>query len=137
MAFGKKPYSDLTVLVIDDDTGTRQLIKKMLQLMGVRSIAEANEGKTGLAEVVRTHPDLVLCDVHMGPVDGQDFLRLVRDSKIEWVRKLPVIFLTADATPDTVRQAKEHEVDGYLVKPVSAEDLKKRIDSSLSRAARI
>lgn len=135
MAFRRKPYEELTILVIDDDAGTRRLIRSMLLALGIRSLPEAADGKAGLSELIRTHPDVVLCDVHMSPVDGQDFLRLVRDSKIEWVRNLPVIFLTGDASPDTVRLAKQHEIDGYLVKPVSAEDLKKRIDAGLSRAA--
>jgi two-component system chemotaxis response regulator CheY len=133
MAFRSKPYTELTVLVIDDDAGTRRLLRSMLQMLGVRSIAEASDGHEGLQEVIRSHPDVVLCDVHMAPLDGQDFLRRIRESRVAWMRQLPVVFLTGDASAETVRTAKQQDVDGYLVKPVSPDDLKKRIDGALSR----
>ncbi|MBM3571488.1 MAG: response regulator [Alphaproteobacteria bacterium] len=102
-------YEDLVVLVVEDEINTRNLIKAMLRQFGVRSIAEAGDGKAGLSEVIRTRPHLVLCDVHMEPMNGLDFLKTLRAVKMEKVAKTPVVFLTADAKKDTVIFTRDHK----------------------------
>jgi two-component system chemotaxis response regulator CheY len=121
-------YGRIKVLVIEDEVHTRSIIRSQLLQIGVREIAEAAHGKEGLVQVARVKPHIILCDVHMEPVDGLEFLRVLRKIKLEVVRNTPVIFLTADAQSDTVLFAKEHAVNGYLVKPVSAAQLKAHID---------
>ncbi len=121
-------YKDVTVLVVEDEPTTRAGIRSQLRQIGIRTIVEAADGKAGLAEIARTRPTLVLCDVHMQPVDGRQFLKMVRTVKVEWVKNIPIVFLTADAKPETVAFAKEFQVNGYLVKPVTLADLKARID---------
>lgn len=127
----ENPYEKFVVLVVEDEAHTRTIIKSLLRQIGVCSIVEAADGKAGLDEVLRAKPHLVLCDVHMEPVDGRTFLKLMRQSKMEAMRRTPVVFLTADAQRDTVAFAKEHQVNGYLVKPVSLGNLKARIDAIL------
>jgi two-component system chemotaxis response regulator CheY len=124
-------YKDVTVLVVEDEPTTRAGIRSQLRQIGIRTIVEAADGKAGLAEIARTRPTLVLCDVHMQPVDGRQFLKMVRTVKVEWVKNIPIVFLTADAKPETVAFAKEFQVNGYLVKPVTLADLKARIDTIL------
>ena len=124
-------YRDVTVLVVEDEPTTRAGIRSQLRQIGIRTIVEAADGKAGLAEIARTRPTLVLCDVHMQPVDGRQFLKMVRTVKVEWVKNIPIVFLTADAKPETVAFAKEFQVNGYLVKPVMLGDLKARIDAIL------
>ena len=119
------------VLIVEDEVHTRAMIRSMLRQIGIHHAMEAADGKAGLTEIARTRPTLVLCDVHMQPVDGRQFLKLVRATKVDWVKNIPVIFLTADAKPETVKLAKELQVDGYLVKPVNVGDLKARIDAVL------
>ena len=131
MAVQGEPYKDVTVLVVEDEATTRAGIRSQLRQIGIPTILEAADGKAGLAELARTRPTLVLCDVHMKPVDGRQFLKMVRTVKVEWVKNIPIIFLTADANPDTVAFAKEFHINGYLVKPTSVNDLKARIDSVL------
>jgi len=124
-------YAQISILIVEDDKHTRNLIRRMLTQIGVRSITEAEEGQAGYIEVLRTRPDLVFCDVHMEPVDGRAFLRQVRTSKMPGIAETRVVFLTGDAQRDTVLFAKEHAINGYLVKPVSPADLKSRIDAAL------
>jgi two-component system, chemotaxis family, chemotaxis protein CheY len=57
-------FSKLRILVVEDDAFTRQLIRKVLKDIGVRSISESANGKDGLMELVRTRPDIVFCDIH-------------------------------------------------------------------------
>jgi two-component system, chemotaxis family, chemotaxis protein CheY len=122
-------YAKLTILVVEDDAFTRRLICKVLKEIGVVSIAECENGKDGLMEVVRTRPDIVFCDVHMAPMDGKMFLRGVRGIKLKDIDKTPVIFVTGDADLATVRFAKEHGVNGYLVKPISLAKMKESINA--------
>lgn len=124
-------YEQLVVLIVEDEVHTRTVIKSLLRQIGIRSIVEAADGKAGLDEVLRARPTIVFCDVHMAPVDGLTFLKMLRQTKIDSMRRTPVVFLTADAQRDTVMFAKEYQVNGYLVKPVSLGDLKSRIDSVL------
>lgn len=72
------PYEKFVILVVEDEAHTRAVIKSLLRQIGIRSIVEAAEGKSGLDEVMRSRPHLVFCDVHMSPVDGLAFLKLLR-----------------------------------------------------------
>jgi two-component system chemotaxis response regulator CheY len=127
-------YAQIAILLVEDDKHTRGLIRRMLLQLGVRSITEAEDGQAGYLEVLRTRPDLVFCDVHMEPVDGRAFLHKLRESPLAGIARTPVVFLTGDAQRDTVMFAKEHAINGYLVKPVSPADLKSRIDAALAPA---
>lgn len=122
-------YERLRVLIIEDEAFTRDIIKKLLVQIGIRSIKEANEGGIGMTALLVSRPHIVLCDIHMKPTNGMDFLKNVRASKLDWVRQTKVIFLTGDSKADTVMFAKEHQIDGYLVKPVSLIQVKSRIDN--------
>lgn len=124
-------YKNVSVLVVEDEQTTRQSIKSVLRQIGIATIMDAADGKAGLAELARTRPTLVLCDIHMKPVDGRQFLKMVRTARVDWVKNIPIIFLTADANPDTVNFAKEFQVNGYLVKPITVGDVKNRIDAVL------
>jgi two-component system chemotaxis response regulator CheY len=121
-------YEKVKVLVIEDELHTRSIIRSQLLQLGVREIAEAHDGKSGMLQVVKARPHLIFCDVHMAPIGGLEFLKSLRELKVAKLNELPVIFLTADAQRDTVLFAKEHAVNGYLVKPVSAAQLKAQID---------
>jgi two-component system chemotaxis response regulator CheY len=131
MATRKLSYNELTVLVIEDEPNTRLMIKRLLLQMGIISVVEAGDGGAGLEEALRTRPTIILCDVHMVPVGGLEFLKTLRRHKVRSIATIPVIFLTADALQDTVLFAKEHNVNGYLVKPISLSALQSRIDAVL------
>lgn len=128
-------YEGVTVLIVEDEPSTRLLVKRLLLQIGIVSVVEAADGKAGLDEAMRTRPTIILCDVHMEPVGGRAFLKMLRSLKARALALTPVIFLTADSQRDTVLFAKEHHVNGYLVKPVSLTDLKTRIDAVLKGTA--
>lgn len=128
-------YRSLKVLIIDDQETFRITIGVMLDHLGVPEIFEAEDGAGGFEELTRSRPDAVLCDMHMTPIDGQAFLRMVREASDEWVRGIPVIFLSGDNNLDTVRGAARQHSDGYLVKPFQVEDLKQQLDIIIARLA--
>ncbi len=125
------PYEKVSVLVIEDMTSVRKLIRNMLVQLGIRAVFEAAEGKQGMDMTLQACPTIVLCDVHMAPVDGLQYLKLLRGHSTRSIAVTPVIMLTSDSSRSTVVMAKEHRANGYLVKPVSLGDLKARIDAVL------
>ncbi|MDF1793050.1 MAG: response regulator [Thalassobaculaceae bacterium] len=125
-------YSKLTILVIEDVDVTRRIIMRELRAIGVGRVEEATNGHDGLMKVGMCRPDLVFCDIHMGPIDGFEFLEKLRMLSIARLRETPVVFLTADAEERTVFAARKLDVDGYMVKPFSNTALRTRIDASLA-----
>lgn len=121
-------YEFIRILMIEDDRHTRTIIRRLLLSIGFKLIEEAEDGNEGFRELLRTKPSLILCDIHMEPVDGITFLRKLRGLSNKEFAGLPVIFLTSNQTQDAVLTAKNLRVDGYLVKPVSLSSLKDRID---------
>lgn len=128
-------FAALKVLIIDDETYIRRVVSQLLRRLEVTYIVEAAEGKQGFMEVVRNRPDVVLCDINMQPVDGMTFLSILRKTTNVEIARTPVVFLTADSQQETVMRAAKLQVNGYLVKPVSLNDLKKRITAALHGAS--
>ncbi len=128
------PYENIRVLVLEDETYIRQIICRLLRQIGFRLFDEGADGTDGFKELLRVKPDLIICDIHMKPVDGMTFLKKLRHLGKPEYSKTPFIFLTADANRDTVIAAKELRVDGYLSKPVSQNSLKARVDAALGFA---
>jgi len=85
------------VLLVEDDTATRELIRRTL-VAGGWNVREASNGREALTMIQRSRPDLVLLDLMMPEMDGFEFLEQLR-AKPEW-RGIPVVVVTAkDLTP--------------------------------------
>lgn len=125
-------YDLMRVLVLEDEPHIRRIIVRLLREIGFDTVYEVSDGIDGMKELLRVHPDLILCDIHMEPMGGLRFLETVRSLKTGQVANLPFIFLTADAEVDTVLKAKQLRVDGYIAKPVSLAQLKTKIDTVLA-----
>jgi CheY-like chemotaxis protein len=90
------------VLIVEDDPGTRDMLRKTLEKEGW-DVAEAENGRVGLMQVARTHPSLILLDLMMPEMDGFAFVTELR--KTEVGRPLPVVVLTSkDITPEDRRR---------------------------------
>jgi two-component system chemotaxis response regulator CheY len=121
----------LRVLLVEDQPYMRQIIRQTLERLGVHNVYEAEDGGEALKMTVRLRPDIVLCDVHMEPVNGVDYLAKLRAFKNAEIAQTPVVFLTADAGETTVMQGKKNRVNGYIVKPTSAGKLIENINRLL------
>jgi two-component system phosphate regulon response regulator PhoB len=121
------PEGQRRILVVDDDTPTRTLLREFLTLEGY-VVDEAPDGSTAMTEVARRGPDLVLLDVMMPGQDGLDVLALLRRTT-----DVPVILLTAmDHENDRVMGLRLG-ADDYVVKPFSPAELAARIATVLRR----
>lgn len=124
-------YKNLHVLVVDDENFVRTMVKQMLRTLGINNIREADEGATALKEVQLFPPDLIICDLNMEPIDGMVFVQMLRNHYSAELRDIPVIILTGKNDLATVKEATAKGINGYLVKPVSLQSLRGRLDAVL------
>jgi len=125
-----KRYS---VLIIDDDETTHELLGEYMMLAGYTPLRATNalEGLTIMEERV---PDLVLLDIQMPEMDGFQAMELIRKS--EGLKDLPVIFLTGLDRPNLKVKALEMGAEDYVVKPFNKAELLARVKAALRRCAR-
>lgn len=124
-------YARYTILVIEDQPFVRRTIMQILMQIGFATVAEADDGETGLAECIRIKPDIVVCDIDMKPVSGLEFLSRLRSSPEAPDNRVPVVFLTNHTESDIVKKAMALGVNGFVVKPPSFAALKERVDRLL------
>ncbi|WP_193195445.1 response regulator transcription factor [Nostoc sp. MG11] len=121
----------LTILVVDDDLGTRLSISDYLELSGY-SIITANDGQEALAMVDEYHPDLIVTDIVMPRINGYELVRQVRQKPA--FRLLPVILLTARTKTQERILGYQSGCDLYLPKPFELEELAAAIRNLLERS---
>ena len=122
-----KSINEMNVLVVDDDRHMRVLIRNVLFALGVREVFEASDGEAALDELKSVTPDLVLCDLKMGPMGGIEFVRQIRNHPGTSYRFVPVIMVTAHAALEAVADARDVGINEFMAKPISAAQLEKRI----------
>ena len=123
----------LNILVVDDDETMRTLVCRMLKRMKVAGIVEANGGEQALERLDQApnKVDLVICDWNMPGMTGMELFQRVHTSK----PRLPFLMLTGRADLDSVVEAKKAGVPGYIVKPISPQELKTKIAFLVSNGA--
>ncbi|BAZ14567.1 two-component response regulator [Calothrix sp. NIES-4071] len=121
----------LTILVVDDDLGTRLSISDYLELSGYSVIA-ALDGEEALTMVERYHPDLIVTDIVMPRMNGYELVRRVRQQPM--FRLLPVILLTARTKTQERILGYQSGCDLYLPKPFELEELAAAIRNLLERS---
>ena len=129
-------FTHVSVLIVEDSSFVRTLVKKILLDLGVREILEAEDGTTGLLLCEQKMPDVVLCDLSMEPMDGFEFVKLLRQHDKMSLRNIPVIVLTTHAEADFVQQAMRCGIEAYLLKPASPDVVKDRLTRVLSGKSR-
>ena len=92
------------VLLVDDHLDSREAVARFLGLRG-HEVTAAWDGREALSRLLTDRPDVVVLDVRMPRMDGVGFLQVLR-SYVQW-KKLPVILLTAEGTPEELRKARE------------------------------
>jgi two-component system alkaline phosphatase synthesis response regulator PhoP len=117
-----------TILVVDDKSGVRTLVRDYLTAEGFRVVAAEN-GRDALYIARHEKPDLVLLDIMMPELGGHEFLRLYRKE-----RNTPVILLTAKLEESDKVLGLELGADDYVTKPFGMRELVARIRAVLRRA---
>lgn len=126
-------YTDIRALVIDDKPFSRATTVRLLRAMGIRKIAEAADGASGLEAYGALWPHVVICAPEMSPVDGIVFLQALMAERKQLARVALVIFLSDSAREDLVSQARRLGASGFLLKPISLTGLRRQIDYALTQ----
>jgi DNA-binding response OmpR family regulator len=123
----------LNFLIVDDNKHMCLLVKSILNAFGVRNVVEASDGADAFKALKHFPADIIICDWVMQPLDGLDFVRLVRTGKDSPNPYVPVIMLTGHTEMHRVMEAREAGANEFLAKPISPMKLYARITSIIER----
>ena len=118
-----------SVMVVDDDSMMREMLKFILRSEHYPVIGEASNGQDAIALCARKKPGLVLLDINMPKMDGMQVLEEIRKISPATI----VLMVSAEATMDKVREAIEKGADGFVVKPLNPASVLDKIAMCLKR----
>ena len=121
----------MKILIVDDFSTMRRIIKNLLRDLGFTNTAEADDGTTALPMLQSGSFDFLVTDWNMPGMSGIDLLRAVRAD--DRLKQLPVLMVTAEAKRDQIIEAAQAGVNGYVVKPFTAQALKEKIEKVFER----
>ncbi|MDR9436651.1 MAG: chemotaxis response regulator CheY [Thiohalophilus sp.] len=124
---------NMKILVVDDFSTMRRIIKNLLRDLGFTNTEEADDGTTALPMLQSNHYDLLITDWNMPGMQGIDLLRKVREDQNETLAKIPVLMVTAEQKREQIVEAAQAGVNGYIVKPFTAQTLKEKLDKIFER----
>ena len=121
----------MKILVVDDFSTMRRIVKGLLAELGYNDVTEADDGNTALPLLKGGNFDFLITDWNMPGMPGLDLLKAVRsDPKLA---KLPVLMLTAEAKREQILEAAQSGVNGYVIKPFTAATLGDKLGKIFER----
>jgi two-component system chemotaxis response regulator CheY len=123
----------MKILIVDDFSTMRRIIKNLLRDLGFQNTHEADDGQTALPMLQSGNFDFLVTDWNMPGMQGIDLLKAVRaDAKLS---SLPVLMVTAESKREQIVEAAQAGVNGYIVKPFTAQTLQEKIGKIFERVA--
>lgn len=122
---------NMKILVVDDFSTMRRIIKNILREIGYTNVDEADDGSTALEKLKSAKFDFVVTDWNMPNMPGIELLKAIRQDAA--LKDTPVLMVTAEAAKENVVTAVAAGVNNYIVKPFTAAALKERIDLILQK----
>lgn len=121
----------MKILIVDDFSTMRRIIKNLLRDLGFNNTLEADDGITALPILQAGGIDFLVTDWNMPGMQGIDLLKTVRAD--EKLATLPVLMVTAETKREQIIEAAQAGVNGYIVKPFTAATLKEKIEKIFER----
>ena len=118
--------TEMKILVVDDFSTMRRIIRNILKQLGYNNIEEAEDGDVALEKLKEGEFDFVITDWNMPNMTGLDLLKAIRGD--ERLKDIKVLIVTAEAEKENVVQAAQAGVNDYVVKPFTADVLQQKID---------
>lgn len=115
----------MKILVVDDFSTMRRIVKNVLNQLGFASIDEAEDGKMALEKLKEESFDFIVSDWNMPKMMGIDLLKAVRAD--ENLKSLPFLMVTAESQKENVLEAVKAGVTNYIVKPFTAETMEQKL----------
>jgi two-component system chemotaxis response regulator CheY len=134
---GSNPFEQMRVLIIEDNSVDRRLLREQLESLGFYHVQEAQQGSEGLFKVgnaakVGKPFHLLITDLKMPEKDGLSMIKFLQSSGL--ISNTWVIMLTGIADDRKVREIITQGVDDFILKPIDVEILKKKLMNLLMRA---
>jgi len=121
----------MKILIVDDFSTMRRIIKNLLRDLGFTNLTEADDGNTALPLLQNGNFDFLITDWNMPGMSGLELLRKVRAE--ERLADLPVLMVTAEAKREQIIEAAQNGVNGYIIKPFTAQTLQEKLDKVFER----
>ncbi|AAW86328.1 chemotaxis response regulator CheY [Aliivibrio fischeri] len=121
----------MKILIVDDFSTMRRIVKNLLRDLGFNNTQEADDGLTALPLLKKGGFDFVVTDWNMPGMQGIDLLKTIRAD--DELKHLPVLMITAEAKREQIIEAAQAGVNGYIVKPFTAATLKEKLDKIFER----
>jgi two-component system chemotaxis response regulator CheY len=119
------------VWIVEDDQEMAKAMGMMLELLDCQTTGFLNARSAAQTLLGGECPDMIVLDINMPEVSGLDFLEFLR-RRTEW-KELPIVMLSTEAADVTVDQATQLGADGYVMKPVTLEELSKAIETAFKK----
>lgn len=116
----------MRILIVDDHEPMRKIIKNILRQIGLEDMDEAIDGRDAVKKMKEKNFDIVLLDWNMPGMTGLDVLKIIKSDQN--LKNIPVIMVTAESSKEKIIEAVNFGVTDYIVKPFTAEVLKKKIE---------
>lgn len=122
---------NMKVLVVDDFSTMRRIVKNLLRQIGYVNIEEAEDGAQAYSKLKGGDFGFIVSDWNMPNMDGLELLKKVRSDP--GLKDIPVLMVTAEAEKEKVITAIQAGVNNYIVKPFTGEVLKEKMDNILEK----
>ncbi|MDH5580647.1 MAG: response regulator [Bdellovibrionales bacterium] len=135
-----KLKEDLKILIVDDSIETINVMRLFLKNKGLKNVLHCEDGETGASIIEREYKDLkpvqvIFLDLNMPTMSGYDFLEQIRSNPN--YDDVLIIITTAEDNKDKVSEVVKNKVDGYLLKPLTADKIFSKIVDSVKKARRL
>ncbi|MCI4453811.1 MAG: chemotaxis response regulator CheY [Thermodesulfobacterium sp.] len=117
---------NIKILIVDDFSTMRKIIRNILTQLGFKNILEADDGTTALEILKKEKVDLIISDWNMPKMSGLELLKAVRSD--ENLKDIPFVMVTAEAQKENILEAIKYKVNQYIVKPFTPETLKEKLE---------
>ena len=125
------PDKNMKILVVDDFSTMRRIMKNVLKQLNFVNIIEADDGSTALETLQREKIDLVVSDWNMPKMTGLELIKVIRCD--DALKHIPFLMVTAEAQQENIIEAVKSGVSNYIVKPFTAETLSQKINQIFNK----
>jgi two-component system chemotaxis response regulator CheY len=127
------PDAKLRILVVDDFSTMRRIVRNLLKELGFTNVDEAEDGAIALQKLNTEPFEFVITDWNMPNMDGLTLLQTVRSTPT--LKHLPVLMITAEAKKENIIAAAQAGASGYIVKPFTAATLSEKLNKIFEKMA--
>jgi two-component system chemotaxis response regulator CheY len=131
LEFDVTANKNMRILIVDDFSTMRRIIKNLLNDLGYTNTAEAEDGNSALTALSQGSFEFVVTDWNMPGMTGIELLKAIRAD--DRYKTLPVLMVTAEAKREQIIEAAQNGVNGYIIKPFTAQTLEEKLGKIFER----